>query len=252
MHCHLDLYAEPFRVAEECRRRGTYVLSVTTTPKAWHGTCQLAHGNPRIRTALGLHPQVAHQRFQELELFDALLPDARYVGEIGLDGASGFREHWSLQLKVFRHILNGVNRAGGRVMTIHSRASASAVLKEIEDIDGIPVLHWFTGTKGELKKAIDIGCWFSVGPAMLSTKKGTELVSLMPKEKILTETDGPFTKHEGKFLMPWDSQIAQRKISNIWEWPEKNTIHQLRENLRNLSAHYPTLASTSHSADRRF
>lgn len=38
MHCHLDLYPRPDLVAEESKRRGTYILSVTTTPKAWHGT----------------------------------------------------------------------------------------------------------------------------------------------------------------------------------------------------------------------
>ncbi|MGV8691344.1 TatD family hydrolase, partial [Pseudomonas aeruginosa] len=128
MHCHLDLYPDPFKVAEECRQRGTYVLSVTTTPKAWEGTCRLAEGSPRIQTALGLHPQISHQRHQELALFDALLPNTKYVGEIGLDGGSGFKEHWEIQLKVFRHILNSVNQAGGRIMTIHSRASAAAVL----------------------------------------------------------------------------------------------------------------------------
>jgi len=52
MHCHLDLYPDPFKISEECKNRGTYVLSVTTTPKAWDGTNRLADGNPHIRTAL--------------------------------------------------------------------------------------------------------------------------------------------------------------------------------------------------------
>lgn len=42
MHCHLDLYPRPDLVAEESKRRGTYILSVTATPKAWHGTSLLA------------------------------------------------------------------------------------------------------------------------------------------------------------------------------------------------------------------
>lgn len=62
-----------------------YVLSVTTTPKAWYGTSLLAKDCPRIRTAaLGLHPQLAHERWQELELFDALLSQTRYVSEVAL------------------------------------------------------------------------------------------------------------------------------------------------------------------------
>lgn len=234
MHCHLDLYPEPFKVAEECKRRGTYVLSVTTTPKAWEGTCRLAEGSQRIRTALGLHPQIAHQRFQELELFDALLPNAKYVGEIGLDGGRGFKDHWEIQLKVFRHILKSINHAGGRIMTIHSRVSTATVLDELKGIDGAPILHWFTGTKSQLKRAIEIGCWFSVGPAMLSTQKGVELVSMMPQKKILTETDGPFAKYNGNALMPWECDIAANILSSIWSLSSEETNIILRDNLKSI------------------
>lgn len=217
MHCHLDLYPDPFKVVEECKERGTYVLSVTTTPRAWDGTCKIGEGSQRIRTALGFHPQLAHQRAHELELFDALLPSAKYVGEIGLDGGMGFKDHLDVQLKVFRHILRSVNRAGGRIMTIHSRASATVVLDELAGVDGTPILHWFTGTPNQLKRAIDLGCWFSVGPSMLGTKKGCELVSMMPKEHILTETDGPFAKLAGKPLFPWDACLVIREIARIWK-----------------------------------
>ena len=104
-HCHLDLYPRPVAVRDECDRRGLHILSVTTTPSAWKGTCALTSGSGRIRTALGLHPQLAHERRQELALFDRLLPDTPYVGEIGLDGAPEFRKHWRSQLAVLEHIL---------------------------------------------------------------------------------------------------------------------------------------------------
>ncbi len=234
MHCHLDMYPDPFKVAEECKARDIYVLSVTTTPKAWEGTCKLADGSQRIRTALGLHPQIAHQREHELELFDALLPDAKYVGEIGLDGGKDFKEHWGVQLKVFRHILSSVNRAGGRIMTIHSYASSSAVLDELAGINGVPILHWFTGTPKQLKRAIDVGCWFSVGPAMLNTKKGAELTLKIPKDRVLTETDGPFARHGGKPLQPWDSEIVVSQLADLWRCPVSETTHILINNFRAL------------------
>lgn len=234
MHCHLDLYPEPFKVAKECKQRGTYVLSVTTTPKAWDGTNRLADGNPRIRTALGLHPQIAHQRSNELELFDALLPSVKYVGEIGLDGGNGFEQHWDIQLKVFRHILRNVNIAGGKIMSIHSRSSAAAVLNELTEVDGIPILHWFTGTPAQLKKAIDIGCWFSVGPAMLDTKRGRELASMIPVNRILTETDGPFAKHSTKSLFPWQVDFAIKQLAQIWKCEEIEANARVMANFNQL------------------
>ncbi|MDR5904505.1 Qat anti-phage system TatD family nuclease QatD [Franzmannia qiaohouensis] len=235
MHCHLDLYSEPFNIAEECRRRGTYVLSVTTTPKAWNGTSKLAEDAPRIQTALGLHPQLAHQRRNEVELFDALISQARYVGEVGLDGGKGFKEHWQVQISVFRHILRSVHRNGGRIMSIHSRASAEVVIDEITGINGTPILHWFTGTPAQLKKAIDIGCWFSVGPAMLLTKSGRQLASMMPKDRVLTETDGPFAKSDGKLLMPWDSDLATRQLASLWQLPIELAEYQIKSNLKKLA-----------------
>ena len=89
-HCHLDLYPDPLAVRDECVKRGMYVLSVTTTPSAWQGTSALAADTKRIRTALGLHPQLAHERRNELTLFDGFLPRRPYIGEIGLDGARSF------------------------------------------------------------------------------------------------------------------------------------------------------------------
>lgn len=237
MHCHLDLYPQPEKVAEECRRRGTYILSVTTTPRAWHGTSLLAKESQRIRTALGLHPQIAHQRSHELELFDSLLSETRYVGEIGLDGGKGFKEHWDVQLKVFRHILSSVHRAGGKIMTIHSRGSASDTIDEIENIDGIAVLHWFTGTPKQLERAIDLGCWFSVGPAMLDTIKGKALALKIPKSRILTETDGPFGKFRNVPLMPWDSEIAEAQLATLWGVSLMDVKAQLSDNLRRLCSY---------------
>ncbi|OGT72412.1 MAG: hydrolase TatD [Gammaproteobacteria bacterium RIFCSPLOWO2_02_FULL_57_10] len=236
MHCHLDLYPDPAKVAAECRKRGIYVLSVTTTPSAWHGTNKLALGNEKIRTALGLHPQLAHHRSHEVELFNAFISEAKYVGEIGLDGSKEFKDHWKIQLKVFRQVLKSINNAGGRIMTIHSRSSAEAVLDELEGALGVPILHWFTGSRSELKRAVDMGCWFSVGPAMLSTKKGADLLSLIPRHRVLTETDGPFAKFNGKTLNPWDCEAAVEQLANLWAIPKEDVCHMVKTNLKNLVA----------------
>lgn len=236
MHCHLDLYPNPFVVARQCKSHGLYVLSVTTTPKAWHTTSRLTSDNPRIRTALGFHPQLAHERYKELELFDALLPDAKYVGEIGLDGGKDFKKHWDIQLKIFRHILRSLEDAGGRVMSIHSRASADAVLSELDEHPGagLSILHWFSGNKTELRKAVDQGCWFSVNPVMLATKRGQELVALVPKNRILPETDGPFARLNNNPLMPWESVIILSQIAKLWSMRVPDVEFILFENFKDL------------------
>jgi TatD DNase family protein len=236
LHCHLDLYPDPKLVAKQCEERQLYVLSITTTPSAWAGTSALAGGSKRIQTALGLHPQLVHERKSELALFERLLPETRYVGEIGLDGAPEHKAYWRDQLDVFSRILELCRSLEGRVMSIHSRRAVTAVLDHLEGTPGAgkAILHWFSGSAKELARAVELGCWFSVGPAMLSGEKGRNLVSLMPRERVLTETDGPFARMEGRAAYPWDVYIAVERLSEIWTISKAETEHSLRANLRSL------------------
>lgn len=237
-HAHLDLYPDPHAVARECSAQGIYVLSVTNTPSAWKGTSALVAPGSRVRTALGLHPQIAHQRRSELDLFDIYLPDAPYVGEIGLDGAPEFKIHWDDQLAVFDYILRACTREGGRKMSIHSRRATPAVLDRLEAFPnaGVPILHWFSGSRGDLDRAISLKCWFSVGPVMLLGAKSRDLVSYMPRERVLTETDGPFAQIDRRSAMPWDVQRAVAQLAVLWKIPLEDVEQKLCGNLRHLTS----------------
>lgn len=217
-HCHVDLFPNPRALVEECERTGLYVLSVTTSPSAWRGTTALSQGSKRIRTALGLHPELAHERESELALFEALLPETKYIGEIGLDRTPGTETHWPVQQRVFRHILGCTERAGGRIMSIHSRRATEEVLDDLQSFPnaGTPVLHWFSGSQRQLLRAIRLGCWFSVGPAMLRGQRGRDLVTHMPRDRILTESDGPFAQVEARAAMPTDVGAAVQRLGEIW------------------------------------
>jgi TatD DNase family protein len=179
---------------------------------------------------------LAHLRSAELALFDGYLPEAMYVGEIGLDGAPEFKRHWQVQLEVFDHILGACRSAGGRIMSIHSRRATAAVLDRLEAFEGAgtPILHWFSGSKRELERAAALGCWFSVGPAMLVAEKARALVCAMPKERVLTETDGPFAQLDGQSAKPWDAQRATAILAELWGMPQSDADRLLHANLRNL------------------
>jgi TatD DNase family protein len=237
-HCHLDLYSDPERVLASAHSARMDILSVTTTPKAWRKTAALAAGKPRIRTALGLHPQLAHERFGELGLFESLLREVSYVGEIGLDGSPEYRQHAKIQTLVFERILSLCAECGGKILSVHSRRAAAPTLAALERFkcSQTAVLHWFSGTKSELSKAISIGCWFSVGPAMMRSAAGRRLVTLMPKERVLTETDGPFAKDVDKPLEPTDVSIAIGQLAELWQLDRTQTIRALDANLTSLLA----------------
>lgn len=235
-HCHLDLYPRPAETVDEAQRRRVGVLSVTTTPSAWPGTSRLAHGHSVVRTALGLHPQLAEERGHELKTFELYLGETRFIGEVGLDGSSAFRSTWMQQMKVFEHILHACNEAGNKVMSIHSRRAATVVLDLLDKFDSIrfPILHWFSGSYAELRRAINRGCWFSVGPAMLNGAKGQALVAAMPRDRVLLETDGPFAQLRRIALQPWDVGLASQLLSNAWETDLAEVERIIRNNENSL------------------
>ncbi|ACB28067.1 Qat anti-phage system TatD family nuclease QatD [Methylobacterium radiotolerans] len=236
-HCHLDLYPDPKAAVRQADAARVYVLSVTTTPKAWRGTSALAKGCSRIRTALGFHPQLAHERHRELALFEGLLPETRYVGEVGLDGTPEFRDHAAVQRRVFETVLRMSALQGGRILSIHSRRACDEVLDFLRQQPdaGTPILHWFSGSKAQLMRAADQGCWFSVGPPMTRSATGRALLRHLPRDRVLTETDGPFTQESGRPLIPEDTGAMAAALADVWGISEATAIDQLLANLRRLS-----------------
>ncbi|MDT0120280.1 MULTISPECIES: Qat anti-phage system TatD family nuclease QatD [Kocuria] len=237
-HCHLDLYQSPHAVADESQRRGVGLLSVTTTPSAWNGTARLAEGLSAIRTAIGLHPQLAGQRKHELALFDKYLASTPFVGEVGLDGSPECRTFWEDQLEIFDHVLQACSADNEKIISIHSRRAAKDVLDQLDCYEQIktPVLHWFSGSHSQLERAIGRGCWFSVGPAMLAGAKGRDLVVGMPDDKILLETDGPFAQVRRQGLNPWDITTALGPIADLWDVTKHEAQQRIEANERALLA----------------
>ena len=119
-------------------------------------------------------------------------------------------------------------------MSIHSRAAATPVLDELERRPGAgtAVLHWFSGTLAELQRAVELDCWFSVGPAMLGTAQGRRLLNSMPRERLITESDGPFAQEHGHPVLPWQLGSAIRAIGEAWGESNSSVQRQLLRNLR--------------------
>src|SRR5689334_4805517 len=126
-HCHLDLYPDPSRIIHEVNAGGVYTIAVTNTPSVFRPLVALARRAARIRVALGLHPELAHRRQSELPLLLELLPETRYIGEIGLDHVTTDASDRASQRRVLDAILRACDAVGDKVLTIHSRRAADDV-----------------------------------------------------------------------------------------------------------------------------
>lgn len=237
-HCHLDLFPDHPSAVERCERDGIFTLAVTTTPRAWPRNHELASATRHVRAALGLHPQLVADRAHEIELLEQLLPRTRYVGEVGLDASPRFYKSFEKQKEVFQRVLSLCAAAGNKIITTHSVRATKTVLDMVEQ--HMPpnrsrlVLHWFTGTKSEAKRAVDLGCYFSVNAAMLANEKRASVTKSIPLERILTETDGPFTKTDSRPTTPSDVWIAVEGLSRLHGMPPDSMANIVMQNLKRL------------------
>jgi Tat protein secretion system quality control protein TatD with DNase activity len=176
-HCHLDLYPDHAGVVAACERARVRTLAVTTTPRAWPRNRELANATRYVRAALGLHPQLVGERAAELTLWEQYLPQARYVGEVGLDAGPRYFRTLDLQKTVFTRILQACARVGDRVLSVHNA---------------------------------------------------------LPVERLLTETDGPFTAVGDRPATPADVGATVLRLAEVRGMDPAALRAAIRENLRRL------------------
>ncbi|TBC68704.1 TatD family deoxyribonuclease (plasmid) [Rhizobium ruizarguesonis] len=216
-HCHLDLYPDFEALVAECERLSIYTLAVTTTPRAWSKNKAVASKTKYIRVGLGLHPQLVGTHSKEIDLWEKLLHETAYVGEVGIDASPQYAKSLPEQKQVFERVLKACSSEGGKVLSIHAVRSASLVLDMLEEhLDlsaNTPVFHWFSGSPSEARRAAKLGCMFSINDRMLTGSKTQALLKAIPEEAMLTETDGPFTETGGKTSRPKDVHICVNHLA---------------------------------------
>lgn len=198
MHCHLDLMPKMKEIILESVNTNFGMMAVTTTPKAYMQEVDFCKKAPNIKVAVGLHPQLIEDRYNELSIVLDKAQKAKYIGEIGLDFNSEYLSSKEKQIEVFNAITRECSKIGRKVLSIHSVKAAAAVIDILSlhrtTENNNCILHWFTGNESELKRAIDLGCYFSINSKMLSTSGGKRVIQYAPEDRILVETDAPFIK----------------------------------------------------------
>lgn len=200
-HCHIDFSCDPIGFARRAAANGIVQLSSTVTPEGYDRACMMldCEDFPLVRVGVGLHPWwVAAEEAsvdEQIRAMCARIPAAAFVGEVGLDFSPRHAATAEQQVRSFQAVVQAAVAAGGKVLSIHAVRAAGTVLDILERAEALEtcqcVLHWFSGTSDELTRARRLGCWFSVGPRLLATKRGRAYVRQMPIDRLLLETDLP-------------------------------------------------------------
>ena len=196
-HCHLDLFNNIQKFASTEDALSIKTISVTNSPGFFEPNAKLFSGATNIRIALGLHPELVPKFHNQIDLFEKLIGSTKYIGELGLDGSKDFIQTLDLQILTLRNMLSIIKSVDNKILTVHTRNAAKETIdllySYLRNTNCKVVLHWFSGNLSNLKKATDCGYYFSINHKMVSYSKGKELIKNIPRERLLTETDAPFT-----------------------------------------------------------
>lgn len=198
MHCHLDFAPNARDAAAQLQQRGAGAFAAMVLPSAYEEFACSLQPFDRIRVGAGLHPwwvEDDEQLSGLVELACALVSTTRFVGEIGLDFSERHAGTRELQIESFGAVASACAHQDDKVVTLHAVRSADIVLDILQrsgTLDNCAcILHWYSGPSDVLKRAIGLGCFFSIGQASLATKRGREYARIIPESRLLLETDYP-------------------------------------------------------------
>jgi TatD DNase family protein len=202
-HCHLDFpdfAAERDAVIRRARDAGVRtMLTICTKITEFPAIRSIAESDPDIWCTVGIHPHEAEpepdtsaERLAEL----ARHPKVVGIGEAGLDY---HYEHSprARQRAVFRRHIEAAREAGVPLV-VHTREADDETGRMLEEesrggtLRG--VLHCFSSGADLARRGLDLGFYLSFS-GMVTFKKADELrriVSEVPLDRILVETDAPY------------------------------------------------------------
>ena len=160
----------------------------------------------------------------------------KFIGEVGLDFSKRAIKSKKEQIEVFEFILENV-RNRNKILNLHSAQAEDKVLNMLIQYKiKKAIFHWYSGKIGTLNKILDNGYYFSINSNMCKSKKGQNIISRLPKNKILVETDAPFIND-----LPYKNLNVYYYLSELWNLSLDEVRNIILRNFFNLQNSYDKL-----------
>ncbi|WWO98027.1 MAG: YchF/TatD family DNA exonuclease [Candidatus Dasytiphilus stammeri] len=234
-HCHLNhlnyntIHTDVDDVLKKAAHNDVQlVLTVATTLSEYKEIANLVDNHPKVTYTCGIHPLNVDKDTDLIELHD-LAKNRQVValGETGLDYFYNKKDKVKQQVFFREHIRIGCNLS--KPVIVHTRNAQTDTLtilrEEQADICG-GVLHCFTEDRSMANLLLNMGFYISFSGIVTFSNalKLREIVSYIPLDRLLIETDSPYlapVPYRGKENQPaWLREIASciaeiKKISVV-------------------------------------
>lgn len=228
-HCHLNykgIIEQQGDVIGRARDAGVgCMLAINTKLKEYSEIIDVVEANSDIYGTVGIHP---HEAENEPDVaVDALVEKSQHpkivgLGETGLDYFYDNAPRDMQQVNFKAHLKAA--QITGLPVVIHTRDAdedcAQILTDAMEEGPFKAVIHCFTAGPELAKTALDLGLYISIS-GIVTFKKADELreiVSTIPLDRLLVETDSPFlapVPHRGKPCEPAYVMDTARFIADL-------------------------------------
>ncbi len=218
-HFHLDFYKNHKQIYKDINNLQQYTLCMTNTPEIYQECQKLYFNTKYVKFALGFNPKSNNTR-ESFTKFINIFKGAEYIGEVGLDFSKQYKSRIEEQKQYFEIIVDLCSSVN-KLLSIHIRNAEDSAIEIIKKYKPKKcIIHWFTGNNNQMQQLINLGCYFSINANMINNKN----LLLIPKNKILIESDGPFTQVNGKKYEPKLLKQQYDIISKVLNEPKLEEI----------------------------
>jgi TatD DNase family protein len=218
-HCHLG-FPEFDKDIDEIVKRAHDMLIINSCVDvdSFEKDLEIVKRYDNVRCCLGFSAsEVSSEKFRKTyEMIKEYKDEVVGLGEVGLD------YHWIKDRKAQsiceRYFIAFIklSKKLKLPLVIHSRDAESRTVELLKQYDVPAIMHCFSGTIEEAKKAIKEGCLISVPTNVTKSKMRQKLVKSIPIESIVLETDAPYMgPTPGIRNEPSNIRYALEKISDI-------------------------------------
>ncbi len=220
-HAHLDACSDPAAevVARARAAEVERIVAVGSGLESCRETLAIAHANPGVWAALGIHPhQAADDDATRLNELRELLTDERAlaVGETGLDFYRDYaprdrqRDLFARQLELAAEL--------GKPVVVHTRAADEETAAALEAFAGTVVLHCFS-SPGLLAVALERGYYVSFAGNVTYPKAEElrEAAREVPADRLLAETDSPYLSPQPRRGRPNEPANVVHTVATLAE-----------------------------------
>ena len=213
-HCHFDMMSQPEAYIRQKEQAGDIVIGMTNLPSHFEMGLPHVKRYKHIRLALGLHPLLASENKNELPLFNCLLEQTSYIGEIGLDFSKEGLSTKEDQISTLRKLLEKLE-GRKKIISVHSRKAEKELFDLLceYNINNV-IFHWYSGPIDLIPFIISKGYYFSINEAMSISKNGRTIIKEIPRSRILTESDAPFNNKVDIKEAQINMQITENEVKN--------------------------------------